>query len=150
MARVISRVLSPFLGGCDHFSRPAVARGLKRPTRLTPAGRAVALLRGPETVWPCTRWGLPCLGCHQSSGALLPHLFTLTVRRFSGLWIGGIFSVALSLRRLAFALARVGVTHHRVLSCSDFPLPGHEAQAAAASPRRDYCSGGERGGVGND
>ena len=24
-------------------------------------------------------WGLPCLFCHQKSGALLPHLFTLAV-----------------------------------------------------------------------
>ncbi len=38
--------------------------------------------------------------------------------------IGGLFSVALSLapsRTLAGVLGRVGVTHHRVLSCSDFP-----------------------------
>jgi hypothetical protein len=26
----------------------------------------------------CTRWGLPCLDRHRSSGALLPHRFTLT------------------------------------------------------------------------
>src|SRR5688572_13801678 len=33
--------------------------------------------------------------------------------------IGGLFSVALSLVRSE--CGRVGVTHHRVLSCSDFP-----------------------------
>jgi len=29
-------------------------------------------------IWPCTRWGFPCLVACASSGALLPHLFTLT------------------------------------------------------------------------
>ena len=33
---------------------------------------------GGGAVWPCTRWGLPCPACHQTGGALLPHLFTLT------------------------------------------------------------------------
>ncbi len=33
---------------------------------------------GPRTACACTRWGLPCPGCHQPSGALLPHHFTLT------------------------------------------------------------------------
>ena len=30
-----------------------------------------------RTACACTRWGFPCLVCHQTSGALLPHLFTL-------------------------------------------------------------------------
>ena len=29
-------------------------------------------------IWSCSVWGLPCPGCYQPSGALLPHLFTLT------------------------------------------------------------------------
>ena len=29
-------------------------------------------------IWACWRWGLPCRGCHQPRGALLPHHFTLT------------------------------------------------------------------------
>lgn len=42
-------------------------------------------------IWPCTRWGFPCLRACAWSGGLLPHLFTLA------LWIqGGLFSVALS------------------------------------------------------
>ncbi len=32
---------------------------------------------GTKTACACTRWGLPCPDCHQPSGALLPHLFTL-------------------------------------------------------------------------
>src|SRR5690625_5606776 len=36
--------------------------------------------RGPRRgipIWPCFRWGLPCRGCCQPRGALLPHPFTL-------------------------------------------------------------------------
>ena len=29
-------------------------------------------------IWPCTRWGFPCLRACAWSGGLLPHLFTLT------------------------------------------------------------------------
>jgi hypothetical protein len=29
-------------------------------------------------IWPCTTRGFPCLACCQTSGGLLPHLFTLT------------------------------------------------------------------------
>ena len=35
-------------------------------------------------IWPCTRWGFPCLVDYSSSGGLLPHLFTLT--RFQNSW----------------------------------------------------------------
>jgi len=30
-------------------------------------------------IWACRRWGLACHGCHHPRGALLPHLFTLTL-----------------------------------------------------------------------
>lgn len=30
------------------------------------------------SVWPCSRWGLPCQPGHPGRGALLPHHFTLT------------------------------------------------------------------------
>jgi|SRR5690348_10110846 len=29
-------------------------------------------------IWPCTRWGFPCLRAYACSGGLLLHLFTLT------------------------------------------------------------------------
>ena len=61
-------------------------------------------------IWPCTTRGFPCLVCCQTSGGLLPHLFTLAKlsERFEDvpqvflrdatvlLSAGGIFSVALS------------------------------------------------------
>jgi len=36
----------------------------------------------PSPIWPCTRWGFPCLVAHAPSGGLLPHLFTLTLTGF--------------------------------------------------------------------
>jgi len=32
-------------------------------------------------IWSCSGWGLPCPGCRQPGGALLPHRFTLTRRK---------------------------------------------------------------------
>ncbi len=111
------------------------------------------------TAWACTRWGLPSDRCHQRPGVLLPHLFTLTgggvsleawglspqpthllepsslitqatrlPRRF--------ISVALSLLRPSPAEA-VGVTHHRVLSCSDFPRDWASPTPRPSRPRHN-------------
>ncbi len=35
-------------------------------------------------IWSCSVWGLPCLRLYSRSGALLPHLFTLTLRLRAG------------------------------------------------------------------
>lgn len=59
----------------NHSSGTHVAARLKRPTRTR---------HGPRhgvPIWPCSEWGLPCHACCQARGALLPHHFTLTVRR---------------------------------------------------------------------
>ena len=56
----------------NHSSGMHVAVHLKRPTREQ---------RGPRQcspIWSCSGWGLPCHGCYQPRGALLPHHFTLT------------------------------------------------------------------------
>jgi len=69
-------------------------------------GHALALARASLPIWSCSVWGLPCLRRYRRSGALLPHLFTLTPaltpQAASG-WPsrkrgsrGGIFSVALA------------------------------------------------------
>ncbi len=34
--------------------------------------------RSRSSIWPCTRWGFPCLRACAWSGGLLPHHFTLT------------------------------------------------------------------------
>ena len=100
---------------CDHFSRPAITHRLKRPTRLL--SRTTVMHKASQTAWSCTRRSLPCHDCHQPCGALLPHLFNLTCTDKSA--IGGLFSVALVLTCRG---KLVGVTHRRVLPCSDFPL----------------------------
>jgi len=46
-------------------------------TRLACASAGAGRPRG-FPIWPCTRWGFPCLRACAWSGALLPHLFTLT------------------------------------------------------------------------
>jgi hypothetical protein len=48
-------------------------------------------------IWSCSVWGLPCLRRYRRSGALLPHLFTLTLRLLRD--AGGMFSVALAVSR---------------------------------------------------
>ena len=79
-------------------------------------------------IWPCTRWGFPCLKTYALSGGLLPHLFTLTRARAEIRQNpGGIFSVALSVGTPRGIASRVylgvmpQVTRHRALWCSDFP-----------------------------
>jgi hypothetical protein len=100
-------------------------------------------------IWPCTRWGFPCLRAYACSGGLLLHLFTLTplllesqpipfrphssVKGTTKAWFqkerGGLFSVALSVRVPRGTTSRVypqpiaAVTRHRARWCSDFPPP---------------------------
>ena len=84
--RAVSRILSSpkCFGGENHLSQQPVPgthsalRNLQRATAWSP-------------IWPCTRWGFPCLRACAWSGGLLLHLFTLTPPKR-----GGLFSVALS------------------------------------------------------
>ncbi len=79
-----------------HSSGPSITAGLKRPTRKfgAPSQHASWFPTNFSPIWSCSVWGLPCGAYHYASGALLPHLFTLT-----HLATGGIFSVALSVER---------------------------------------------------
>src|ERR1700743_1341628 len=43
-----------------------------------PGQRVPVLLPDSFPIWSCSVWGLPCLRRYRRSGALLPHLFTLT------------------------------------------------------------------------
>jgi hypothetical protein len=106
-------------------------------------------------IWPCTRWGFPCLRACAWSGGLLLHLFTLTLRRFqianlkseiAG--VGGLFSVALSVGMPLGIVSRVypevrfppwrdwrlQVTRHRALWCSDFPPPSRKRDGSDPPP----------------
>jgi hypothetical protein len=78
----VSRILSARLLPQDgHSSRPGIAAGLKRPTRRFDAPSRHVPDRSPDflPIWSCSVWGLPCPRHYCRGGALLPHLFTLTL-----------------------------------------------------------------------
>jgi len=41
-------------------------------------------------IWPCSSRGLPCHPCYHECGGLLPHLFTLTTRRWRFIFCGAV------------------------------------------------------------
>jgi hypothetical protein len=68
--------------GDDHSSGPCVAAWFSRPTRMRSHGRAVPRCRGHRIpIRSCSRRGLPCRLPYGWRGGLLPHRFTLTLRR---------------------------------------------------------------------
>jgi len=115
MAPVARNVAAIHLGRRLHSAsrNPPGWRGRKRPWRL----RAHVI-----PIRSCSRRGLPSRPCRQVRGGLLPHLFTLTLRRDiralrrECLAQGGMFSVPLS-----FGSPRPGVTRRTALRSSDFP-----------------------------
>ena len=120
---------------------------------LAASGRCGARLRlscrAFLPIWSCSVWGLPCLRRYRRSGALLPHLFTLT----------GLAVQATALRarpccseepRLTEAVAVCFLWHwpstglharvpdvirHTTLRSSDFPPPAAACAAPAATAR---------------
>jgi hypothetical protein len=82
-AEPVSRILYGVAAVNGHSSRPAIAGQLKRPTRKFDASSRDVFWcfhQNSSPIWPCSAWGLPCPGHYCPSGALLPHLFTLTRR----------------------------------------------------------------------
>ena len=105
VSRILFRTRRP---SCGHSSRRSVAayahqrptrrfRQLQRhsndedlspgspfepPQRIGPMRSAAWLLAATSLpIWSCSVWGLPCPRPYGRSGALLPHLFTLTSAR---------------------------------------------------------------------
>ena len=97
----VSRILSRFAPETTiPLGAPSLARSSNLPGGFLPLG-ACARRRGPASwragpartatargpsrcflpIWSCSVWGLPCLLRYRRSGALLPHLFTLTFCR---------------------------------------------------------------------
>jgi hypothetical protein len=112
-----------------------------------PLSRKLERAAPRSPIWPCTRWGFPCLEAYAWSGGLLLHLFTLTpTAQKHGR--GSLFSVALSVgtpRGIASrvypeiaAEAAFQVTRHRALWCSDFPPPGEPGSDSPPFQNRDY------------
>ena len=163
--RAVSRILSaqPFLNVANPEHRPpkhtTLGKGWgenhlsQQPIPGTrPALRDLERATPRSPIWPCTRWGFPCLLAYARSGGLLPHLFTLAplfVKPKTPLrpaWVSkraGRFIFCGTVRRGALwhRLPRVSdakrleppraVTRHRTLRCSDFPPP---ARAGSDSP----------------
>jgi hypothetical protein len=92
-------------------------------------------------IWPCTRWGFPCLLDYSWSGGLLPHLFTLTLPKSQIETSEGRYIFCGTFRQRASRpnLPRVSklkssVTRHRALWSSDFP-PSAKLKAILRLPR---------------
>ena len=125
--RAVSRILSApnFFGGENHLSQqpvPGTRFAMRNSERAAPG----------SPIWPCTRWGFPCLEAHTSSGGLLPHLFTLTSCNpenrncrlaVSFLWHypSGRLAASPPACIPGSSFRNAGVTRHRALWCSDFP-----------------------------
>src|SRR6478609_11762146 len=81
----ISRILYGVAAADGHSSRPVITDRLKRPTRKFGVSSRDALkmacaILNSFPIWSCSVWGLPCVAHYCSTGALLPHLFTLTLQ----------------------------------------------------------------------
>jgi hypothetical protein len=108
----------------------------RRGCRAGPARARIAADSFP--IWSCSVWGLPCLRRYRRSGALLPHLFTLTpdsLRECSSRNLSRKTRAVYSLWHLpSLSLdAQVpDVIRHTALRSPDFPPPHRSRSAAAA------------------
>ena len=125
--KAVSRILFRPCGRRESFVSAASTRN---PFTFANMERAA-----PESpIWPCTRWGLPCLVACASSGGLLHHLFTLTGILANP---GGIFSVVLSVGTPHGVASRVYPSNAereaRQAEISAFPVPSSALEGYAAS-----------------
>ena len=86
-------------------------------------------IRNSFPIWSCSVWGLPCLLHRCGSGALLPHLFTLT----SAEAVAVCFLWHFPSSQLELALP--DVIRHTALRSSDFPPSPRAAWANPAFAR---------------
>ena len=111
-------------------------------SRLSAPGRhrarALLLARASLPIWSCSVWGLPCRRHYCRRGALLPHLFTLTIAWSSPLDSFRGMAVCFLWHWPSTGLyARVpDVIRHTALRSSDFPLPATFACAGAPGSDR--------------
>ena len=150
--RAVSRFLSSPKpsGGENHLSQqpvPGTCSTVRNVERAAPG----------SPIWPCTRWGFPCLRAYAWSGGLLPHLFTLATaslpkpRRSNFLWHYP--SGRLTAPPPACILPQTflrrprRVTRHRALWSSDFPPPPNcsgESDSPPFQNRPKYTLAAER------
>ena len=125
--------------------------GMSR-NRLAASGRCAtrAWFLAPVSlpIWSCSVWGLPCLKPYGLSGALLPHLFTLThcmEQPFGRIhWDTPGCPLSWAAKAVCFLWhwpstgleARVpDVIRHTALRSSDFPPPARRLLASTGSDR---------------
>src|SRR5262249_36841123 len=84
--------------------------------RLEPRRILDIATRNSFPIWPCSVWGLPCPVHYCPGGALLPHLFTLTMAEA----VAVCFLWHFPSNRLEPGLP--DVIRHTALRSSDFPL----------------------------
>ena len=160
------RTCKPNSVECGHSSRRRVAadahqrptrrfRQLAAASRLGASGRCATqpwlLACASLPIWSCSVWGLPCLRLYSRSGALLPHLFTLTPaltqQAASGSPSSERAGVAEAVSFLwhwpsASLKARVpDVIRHTALRSSDFPPPAAAVSQTPAATARSSCQG---------
>ena len=127
----------------DHFSRPVVTEGLKQPTRpprRTGDARG-SCLPGAESCLVLHAAGLamPAKSPSQRCALTAPfHPYPPPEVSYGSLPCGGgLFSVALS-RAASSPKQQVGVTHRRVLPCSDFPPVSRETDERSPRSRQAH------------
>ncbi len=145
---------------CGHSSRRSVAAyAHQRPTRrfrqlLKPPER-IGQMRSPAwlfakaslPIWSCSVWGLPCPRLHSRSGALLPHLFTLTSARscppgepfgpFRDALLRGVAEAVSFLWHWPSVSLKAhipDVIRHTALRSSDFPPPASAVNGSRQRP----------------
>ena len=116
----------PLRAAAIHLGRPLLDGSSDLPESRSGAGRS------SSPIWSCSTWGLPCQPDYSGRGALLPHLFTLTRRRY--VFCG-------TFRRTRFERAPPAVSRHAALRRPDFPpvsrrLPVQQARPHYRIPRR--------------
>ena len=125
--RAVSRILSvPRSGRENHLSEQPVpeTRSCSDLERAAPG----------SPIWPCSRWGFPCLRDHSRSGGLLPRLFTLTADTQTAAAVYSLWhcpSEEFSPPPVSIPPEQAWVTRHRALRSSDFPP---RAEARSDSP----------------
>ena len=105
----------------------------KRRESGSPKGRS-------SPIWSCSVWGFPCHRHYWRSGALLPHLFTLTPpdhptkRNIGACWgprKDGAVCFLWHFPSTPLERRRPDVIRHTALWSSDFPLPARATWSAA-------------------
>ena len=138
--------LPRFWKGCKPSSVcPALGRAGERiiclssryPGLAPPKRAGLERAAPPSPIWPCTRWGFPCLRARAWSGGLLPRLFTLTQPLLRRIGIDEHEAVRAQVRSLHYgaALPTVSGRAGRFVFCGTFRRQRLSALPPACIPQ---------------